>query len=384
MTIKPIYKTMAEHQRVYNLIWSQMPEMQKRTSSSWWFFLLFPKGEEGYGRRQLMFSMAGRVGNQIRVNDVWLPGIDLKRPIHNGIDQFPMINVGWYFDGSTVHKLLKQPANTVLDASGSIKAWQQDQDGHTYGGEIHTSTNHPLALESTWCWPGGEARFETWGELFSLHTSPHESLNIDTFLGGVHFIAWRQMQFKGEFDLPTGRETLEGIGYFQRVCLNVPTFPWKWIWSVFPDGSMFSAYIPYIGRQLFRKGYTFFPNEKQEQRTLPVGQAGFWDWYGPSEQILFNKAVVTPLFTGGKHPDFAVEVSNKQGDFLQFQANVQGHTRFYIDRPILGGRKETHWSYNEYMFRMAGLNGRIGDKLINQETMGQGFGNLEYSWGLGL
>jgi hypothetical protein len=48
------------------------------------------------------------------------------------------------------------------------------------------------------------------------------------------------------------------------------------------------------------------------------------------------------------------------------------------------GSKETHWSYNEYMFRMANLNGRIAGQPINAATMGQGFGNLEYSWGLGL
>ncbi len=384
MAEETTYKTMTEHQRIYDLIWSQMPQMQKRTSSSWWFFLLFPKDEEGYGRRQLMFSMAARVGERIRVNDIWLPGIDLQRPIKNGIDQFHAMNVGWYFDGAQVHKMLKQPAPTTLDAAGSINSWSEQADGQPVGGEIHTSTSPPLALESSWRWPGGGANFAAWGELFSLHTSPHESLNIDTFLGGTHFVAWRQMQFKGEFDLPTGRETLEGIGYFQRVCLNVPTFPWKWVWSVFPDGSMFSAYIPYIGRHLFRKGYTFFSSEKQEQRALPVGQAGFWDWYGPSEQILFNKASVTPLFTEGPHPDFAVEVSNKQGDFLRFRADVRGHTHLYIDRPVLGGRKETHWTYNEFMFRMQELDGRIGDKIINKETMGQGFGNLEYSWGLGL
>ncbi len=75
----------------------------------------------------------------------------------------------------------------------------------------------------------------------------------------------------------------------------------------------------------------------------------------------------------------------KQDSEVMIQELVKrGHTRFYIDRPVLGGRKETHWSYNEYMFRMQGLDGRIGGKIINKETMGQGFGNLEYSWGVGL
>ena len=41
------YQTNLENQRIYNLIWSQMPEMQNRNSSSWWFFLMFRKSEEG-------------------------------------------------------------------------------------------------------------------------------------------------------------------------------------------------------------------------------------------------------------------------------------------------------------------------------------------------
>ena len=51
-----IEKTSAgEQKRVFDLIWSQMPHMPNRMSSSWWFFLLFPKGEDGYGPKQFMF-----------------------------------------------------------------------------------------------------------------------------------------------------------------------------------------------------------------------------------------------------------------------------------------------------------------------------------------
>ena len=85
MLNSPRYKTSADHQRIFDLIWSQMPEMQHRTSSSWWFFLLCPKEESGYGPRQLMFSIATRAGKQIRINGSWLPGLDLNRQIENGV-----------------------------------------------------------------------------------------------------------------------------------------------------------------------------------------------------------------------------------------------------------------------------------------------------------
>ena len=47
-----------------------MPERQNRHSSTWWFFLLFPQGPDGYGPRQLMFTIAARRGREMRITDV--------------------------------------------------------------------------------------------------------------------------------------------------------------------------------------------------------------------------------------------------------------------------------------------------------------------------
>jgi hypothetical protein len=386
MTAATTYLTNLENKRVYNLIWSQMPEMQNRHSSSWWFFLMFPKSDQGYGPKQLMYAIATRAGERIRVNDVWLPGLDLKRPIVDGVDQFHAMIVGWYDDGHGTHTyFLKQPAPVVLsEADQVIRGWSDSADGEGYGMEIRSSDSRPLALDVTVRGPNGSARFEAWGDLDSKHSSPDESINVDTPFGGTHFIAWRRMNFEGEFELPTGREHLSGICYFQRPCVNAPLFPWKWIWSLFPDGTMFSSYIPYMGLNVLRKGYKFFNSERLEQRTIPIADAAFWDTPGPGDEVLFNKASITPLFDGGTIPKFDVRVSNDAGDYLSFLADTYGHSYFYIDRPVFRNRIETHWSYSEYMFRMADLDGRVAGKLINSDTMGQNFGNLEYAWGIGL
>ena len=376
------YRTNIENQRVYNLIWSQMPEMQNRNSSSWWFFLMFPNTDEGYGPQQLMYAIASRVGERIRVNDIWLPGIDLNRPIVDGVDKFHAMNVGWYGDNQGVYDyILKEGSSVILsEREQFIRSWS-DSD---HGIEIRSSTNRPLTLETIVRSPNGSAHFEAWGDLNSMHSSPHESINIDTPFGGTHFIAWRRMNFEGEFELPTGRKHLSGICYFQRPCVNAPLFPWKWIWSLFPDGSMFSSYIPYVGLNLLRKGYKFFNRERLEQATLPIAASAFWDWHDATDEIRFNKASITPLLDVGPYPQFDVLVSNDQGDNLAFRAETYGHSHFYIDRPVLGKRMEMHWTYNEFMFRMAELHGRVSGKEISYETMGQNFGNLEYAWGLGL
>ena len=87
---------------------------------------------------------------------------------------------------------------------------------------------------------------------------------------------------------------------------------------------------------------------------------------------------------GGEYPKFEVLTKNRQGDFLNFTAVPYERGEFYIDRPIFGGRKETHWHYNEFLIRAEDVEGSIQGKSITKETMGQAFGSLEYTYGLGL
>jgi hypothetical protein len=51
---------------------------------------------------------------------------------------------------------------------------------------------------------------------------------------------------------------------------------------------------------------------------------------------------------------------------------------------MLGGLWSSRYNYNEYLFRMGDLEGMVRGKAINESTVGKGWGNLEYTWGLGL
>lgn len=377
------YRDEAAHRAVIDLIWSQQPERQNRHSSSWWFFLLCPEGPEGYGPRQLMFTIAARAGKRIRINDVWLPGIDLRRPVSDGVDRFNAMCVGWYTDGETVHdEFIRLAGPAEMDAGGGFLRCGDGPEG--YGMEFRRSAERAVGLAATVCAPGGEAEFETWGALDSPTASPVVSIDVDTPFGGTHYIGWRRLNFRGRFRLPTGVETLQGVGFFQRVCLDVPVFPWKWIWAIFPDQSIFTAYLPYVGLNLFRKGYRFFKDERLERATLPIKPSATWIAPGAAEPLRFDRVSAAPLLDRGPHPQFEVVASSANGDRFAFTAAPYGLSRFYIDRPVLGGLLETHWNYNEYMFRMEDLDGAIGGRAITRETMGQAFGSFEYTYGLGL
>jgi hypothetical protein len=378
-------RSLAEHRRVFEKIWWQNPERQNGTSSSWWFFLLFPNGEEGYGPRQLMFSIAACVGDRCRVNDLPPQSMAADRPVADGVDRFNATTVGWAGDADVVHDhVVRQPAQAVLSREDQrIEAWADREDGARRGSEITALADRPLGLRAHVVGDDAEAEFEAWGALDSKMTAPHHSLDIDTPLGGAEVVAWRQMEFEGEFDLPDGPETLSGACYFQRVCFDMPLVPWKWIWAIFPDGTTFSVLIPFLGPQLFRRGYKFFASNSAERLTIPLKQSGFWHWGSGEGEIDFDRIRVEPLLDTGDHPDFDVRVENDDGDYVRFVARTYGHARNWLDRERLGGRVASHWSYNEFMFRMAGLAGRIDGRRIDEASMGTGFGTLEYSTGLG-
>ena len=377
-------RSLADHQRVVDRIWTQYPDRQNRTSSSWWWFILFPEGDEGYGPEQLMFSIASRAGDDIRVNDIPMQGLDLDRQIDEGVDEFGAISVGWYGDDEAVHEgLVNQPATARL-TDGSISAWAEDGNGTKRGGEIRELTDRPLGLKAHFAGEKGEAKFEAWGDLENRVDSPVQAMDTHTPLGGMDLVAWRRMWFDGEFDLPDGPEELSGVCYFQRVCLNLPLFPWKWIWAFFPDGTAFSAFVPFLGPQLLRRGYRFFDSKRLERATIPVKQSALWDSATGDRLVEFDSATIEPVFDDGPHPSFEVAVDDGDGNYVEFTATSYGHARNYIDRSLLGGLTESHWSYNEYLFRMEGLKGNIEGKPINRGTVGQGFGTLEYACGLGL
>jgi len=387
MTTNESFRAIEEHREQFEKIWWQNPERQNSTSTSWWFVILFPEGEEGYGPRQLMFSIASAAGDEFHVNDTWAPGLDLDRPVGDETDEFNAITVGWSGDEQQVYdRLVAQPATAQLSRDGVIDAWAHQPDGSKRGGKIAASTDRELGLDAHFAGEDGEVQFEAWGDLDSKVSSPIEAMDVDTAVGGTNLVAWRRMQFEGEFDLPDtdGTESLDGLCYFQRVCMDVPLFPWKWVWAFFPDGTAFSVLVPYVGPQLFRSGYRFFSSNTLERATIPVRQTGLWDWGDRERLVEFDSVSVVPILDGGDHPDFTVRAENGRGEYVEFLASSYGHARSYIERPLLNDLTRTHWTYNEYMIRTDNLRGRIDGDVVDSSSMGQGFGTLEYSWGLGI
>lgn len=363
----------------FDLIWRRFPERLNRRSSTWWYFLLLPKQAEGYGPRQMMLSIDSIAGDWFKINHVKHPGLSLD----SDEAHFNSIVLGWAYDEQQMqHDFLHHSTKTTLSPSGSIVSWTPPESNQRYGGEIKAAGDKPFGMVATFIGAKGQTQFEVWGDPAAKITSPEVGVDFNTAVGGIQMISWCRINFAGEFSLPSGTEYLEGIGYFQRVCFDLPLFPWKWIWSAFADGTVFSCYVPYIGLQLFRRGDRFFPN-MLEQATMPIRQIGGYIYSDDFGEIRFDKARVTP-YINGKLPQFLVECRSKNGDFIRYRAVVYSHAQILVERPLLRGLWHSRYNHNDYLFRIEDLVGSIGGKPLDTSALGNGFGSIEYSWGLAL
>lgn len=363
-------------------IWHWYPQKQTRFSSLWWFFLLFPEQEKGYGPQQLMFTVVSPVGQQVQVNKTPHRGLPLRRGAGAAKameEPFPAYLVGWMHSGQQMYEgLLQETGMAQVEAGRGLRLWTPEG----YGGEIVPCTEHDLALSASFQGPRGGGEFRVWGDPASEMTSP-VAAQRETIAGGANVLAWRHLRFQGAFTSPEGRQSLSGVGYFQRVCLDIVPFPWKWMWAVFADGSFFSCFVPYLGPHLLRRGDRLFPR-RLENLTLPMRPSAYFCRHGSWETVHFEQVQVDVHTRRGQYPHFLVNCRNEGGDFLKVRAAPYAHNQVLLERPLLQNRLWSCYNYNEYLFRTAEVSGRIGGRPLRADALSPGYGNCEYTWGLGL
>ncbi|MCH8905794.1 MAG: hypothetical protein IH840_01795 [Candidatus Heimdallarchaeota archaeon] len=368
-------------------IWTHHAELQNWSSSSWWFFLLLPRQEKGYGPKQLMFTYASRTGSEIKVNSTWQKGFDPNRR-KGKIEQFMTTVVGWINDGTHVHEqVVHQPALATLDYEQQrLEAWETHKDGNSYGATLQGKVDDKYSIEANFVGKKGSAKFTIW----NAGLNPVEVPNLidvrgpnNGKLGGTNLVAWRKASFKGTFTSPSGKETLEGHAYFQRVLMNVPMFPWFWNISLFENGSLFSAFVPYMGLQAIRRDYYFYP-QWMERMIIPLGGTAYFHDAKTGETTGFDRARVYPEKNGNDHPNFIVKAESLNGDKILLRYRSHNHAQFLLDRRIFQRLWQTKFNYNEYMIEVVKMTGKIDGKPLNMKVIGKGWGNMEYCWGMSL
>ncbi|OLS27251.1 MAG: hypothetical protein HeimC2_12430 [Candidatus Heimdallarchaeota archaeon LC_2] len=368
----------------YKLAYTQLPKKQNWSSSSWWFFILLPKEGKGYGPRQLMFAYASRVGKDVGVNKKWDRGIDLNRDV-NGVDQFQTSVNHWHWDGKTMYDgLVHEIGEATMTKDGKMSCWNGYKQGNKTikrGGSMDLDEDGVFHVNFQG--QNGGGNFIFWNTHESEATSPEVTDMGNKFIN-FNLVAMRNGIFKGTFRTPEDEEIeLEGLGYFQRVIMNLPTVPWLWNWTVFADGSVYSYFVPYVGPHAFRRKSGYY-NKFLEKLILPISTISTFHDAKTHKSTTFEKTIVIPVSNGDGLPHFKVLSKNPNGDFVKFIAQPVAHTEFLLERRIFKRLWQTRWVYNEYPINALNFSATIDNIKLDTERLGNGFGNCEYTWGMSL
>jgi hypothetical protein len=118
--------------------------------------------------------------------------------------------------------------------------------------------------------------------------------------------------------------------------------------------------------------------------TLPIKASSYFAWGDSLTMVAFDRIRVVPTRLDRECPEFTVECRSAAGDVLAYQIEPYGHAGLKLDRGLFGGLWQSTFNYNEYMFRVRDLRGQVGGRPVNASTVGNGFGNIEYTWGFGV
>lgn len=367
-------------------IWRQHPEWQNQFSSSWWFFLFLPKQGNGYGPKQMMFAFASRRGELISfAKEPWGKGIDPDREL-GPVEKFNTTISGWIHDGQKVHdNVLMVTTEAELDYDEqSLEAWKETDSGK-HGARIEADSNPKgeYGIKGKFVGGKGGAEFRIWnsGDHFLQNPQIVKIAPKGGRFGGVQYIPWRRFAFEGEFTTEKGTEKLEGLGYFQRVLMNIPMLPWTWIYIIFQDGSIFSSFMINFGPHLFNRKLNHM-NQFSERFKYHVKPRSFFFDPETQQTIHWEHSWVIPKLRDDDLVDFFIKVRMDDGDYLEMKVSSHGHSQFTLDSRKLGKAWEAKYIYNEYMVELDNIKGKITGKPIND--LGKGWGNIEYTHGMGL
>ncbi|MHA2503378.1 MAG: hypothetical protein ACXAE3_10960, partial [Candidatus Kariarchaeaceae archaeon] len=336
---------------------------------------------------------ASRAGHLIAVRDKWQTGCDVDTVVEPN-SKFMTTVVGWNNDGDEVHEeIVHEGAEAHLSPEGYLEAYNT-VDGKQYGARIEISKAHELGIHANFEGRNGHAKFEVWSDPDDPEAAPQVSHISPPVLGrffNVNLVAWRKVNFKGMFKTPTGEEELEGLGYFQRVLFNGPLGPWIWIWTVFEDHSVFSAFIPYLGLHNARRADGHFSDFMENRLMKIVPTAYFLNEADPDNKETKFTKVDMKIHNANQDlyenlPIVKLRVRNKEGDHLNVTIRAHGHAQFHLDRAVLKQTWMSRWNYNEFMVHVDHIEGSVKGKSIktNMKVMGEGWGNMEYTWGMSL
>lgn len=311
----------------------------------------------------------------------------------------PGMVCAWWFDGEKMFEPLVKRECRMASISDTHPLWPGEGKGEGAGAVVPL-TDEDMSIgmapgnKSFWInlssdeeaiSEGAPAKFKA--ELTPWWGPPSElTYRNNVYFLGMGYDILRLQATKCR--LLVDGEVMEGTGYFQKVSVQAPSFPWFWGMLHFDDGSYLDWFMPHVTPMWSARDdepwrlRDFF-------RTPNIGTGVFHDRKTGKTQNFNNCTVELSKQNspdalkdekGKPLPEFLVRVWNEDSS-AKIRVRAVSRARWVFDQPTRASWV-SHLTYNEYPLEVISINYEDSEGSRNESDYQWIHGNAEHAWGV--
>ena len=279
----------------------------------------------------------------------------------------PGMVCAWWYDGEDMHEPLVMRECRMASIPDTHPLWPGQGEGKGAGAVVPlTSEDMSLGMspgnESFWInlTSDPEARSKGAPKTFEAELTPWWGPPSElTYRNNVYFLGmgYDILRLQAtKCKLIVDGEEMEGTGYFQKVTVQAPSFPWFWGMLHFDDGSYLDWFLPHITPLSTTKDDK--PWRRRDTTRIPLKKAGIFHDRIRGKTHEFDNCEVDLSESkeglkdeqGNLLPDFQIILSNDTTR-IELDISAFSRARWTFDQPTRGGLV-SHLTYNEYPFEV--------------------------------
>ena len=376
-----------------------MPPIRRLSWWWWWALILIPDAENPGRSKQLMVLWSTKETPAIRVSGHWWKPGGRMFVDEDGGHVIPGMVCAWWFDGEKMFEPLVKRECRMASISDTHPLWPGEGKGEGAGAVVPL-TDEDMSIgmapgnKSFWInlssdeeaiSEGAPAKFKA--ELTPWWGPPSElTYRNNVYFLGMGYDILRLQATKCK--LLVDGEVMEGTGYFQKVSVQAPSFPWFWGMLHFDDGSYLDWFMPHVTPMWSARDdepwrlRDFF-------RTPNIGTGVFHDRKTGKTQNFDNCTVELSKQNspdalkdekGKPLPEFLVRVWNEDSS-AKIRVRAVSRARWVFDQPTRASWV-SHLTYNEYPLEVISINYEDSEGSRNEGDYQWIHGNAEHAWGV--
>lgn len=376
-----------------------MPPIRRLSWWWWWALILVPDPENPSRSKQLMVLWSTKETPAIRVSGHWWKPGNRMHIDEDGGHVLPGMVCAWWYDGEDMHEPLVMRECRMASIPDTHPLWPGEGEGKGSGAVVpliseDMSIGMSPGNESFWInlTSDPEARSKGAPKTFEAELTPWWGPPSElTYRNNVYFLGmgYDILRLQAtKCKLVVDGEEMEGTGYFQKVTVQAPSFPWFWGMLHFDDGSYLDWFMPHVSPM-----WTVTDEKpwrlRDVFRTPNIGTGVFHDRKGGKTHSFDNCEVKLSMPTGkdalldddgNPLPRFNVKVWNDQSS-VTIQVRAASRAKWVFDQPTRASWV-SHLTYNEYPLEVESIRVEDGSEVRTLDDYQWIHGNAEHAWGV--